>query len=145
MKSFCRKLLADPGDAEDAAQSALIRLFEQASDYDPTRDGLSWALEIALWECRTARARRARSREEELGESALKVADAAPSPEADAGRRQLEQALAGALSELSEGDRAALLEQLSPRGETVAPATWRKRRERALKRLRLLWRTQHGS
>ena len=29
-------------DAEDAAQRALLRLFERASEFDPGRDALAW-------------------------------------------------------------------------------------------------------
>jgi RNA polymerase sigma-70 factor, ECF subfamily len=49
VRGFCRRMLRDVADSEDAAQRALIRLFEQASHYDLERDGLTWALEIALW------------------------------------------------------------------------------------------------
>src|SRR5262245_4702265 len=63
LQTFCARLLSDSPAAEDAAQRAITRVFEQASRFDLERDGLAWALEIALWECRTERRRRFRSRE----------------------------------------------------------------------------------
>ncbi len=137
LRDFSRRVLVEPADAEDAAQRAVIRLFEQACAYDVDRDALTWALEIALWECRTTLKKRSRSQEAELSVSALAVADAAPGPEAAAARAELEAALAGTLAAMSQTDRAALLEGLTG-------ATWRKRRERALGRLKMLWRTRYG-
>jgi len=145
MREFCRRYLGGPGDAEDAAQQAVIRMFEQAADYDVTRDGLAWALEISLWECRTLTRRRQRSREGALSAVALAVADGAPGPDAEAERRDLEAALGSALQDLSDDDRRALVGGLTGAEAGIAPATWRKRRERALSRLKLLWRTQHES
>ncbi|MBK7865165.1 MAG: sigma-70 family RNA polymerase sigma factor [Archangiaceae bacterium] len=137
LKAFCRRMVADPADAEDAAQKTVIRLFEQATDYEVERDALAWALELALWECRTTLRRRSRSHEGALSPAALGVADPAESPEASAARAELEQALAASLSTLSQVDRSALVDGLTG-------ATWRKRRERALTRLKLLWRSEHG-
>jgi RNA polymerase sigma-70 factor (ECF subfamily) len=137
LKDLCRRIVADPADAEDAAQRAVIRLFEQASRYDVERDALAWALELAVWECRTTLRRRARSHHAALTPAALSVADGALSPEALAVGVELEAALGAALSSLPEVDRRALVDGLTG-------ATWRKRRERALSRLKTLWRTQHG-
>jgi len=145
VRDFCRKMLATAADAEDAAQQAIIRTFAQASDYDVSRDGLAWVLEISLWECRTMLRRRARSREHELSAQAMTVPDLGASPEEAAERRDLEAALAAALGGLTQADRAALADGLTGEQAGVAPATWRKRRERALSRLRLLWRSQHDS
>src|SRR5580765_3238617 len=53
-----------PGDADDAAQEALLRVFRRAAEFDPGRSALAWALGIAAYEIRTARRRRRRRREE---------------------------------------------------------------------------------
>ncbi|MBK7859743.1 MAG: sigma-70 family RNA polymerase sigma factor [Archangiaceae bacterium] len=136
VRGFCRRMLQASADGEDAAQRALIRLFEQASHYDVERDGLAWALEIALWECRTALRSRSRSKTEELSRAAYDVADAAPTAEAVVERRDVESALAEVLGALSAVERQALLDGLTG-------VTWRKRRQRALIRLKLLWSAQH--
>ncbi len=136
VRGFCRRMLRDVGDTEDAAQRALIRLFEQASQYDLERDGLTWALEIALWECRSVLKGRARSRTEALSAAAFAVADAAPSAEAVVERAEIEAALGEILAALSLVERQALLEGLTG-------VTWRKRRQRALSRLKLLWSAEH--
>jgi RNA polymerase sigma factor (sigma-70 family) len=130
-RDFCAKFLGAGADAEDAAQRALIRLFEQASDYDVSRDGLSWALEIAVWECRTLLKRRAREQAKRA-----EATEPLPTPETLLERAQLERALSQTFSTLSASDRAALLDGLSG-------ATWRKRRQRALVRLKALWSTHH--
>lgn len=136
LRGFCRRMVRDAADAEDAAQRAVIRLFDQASGYDVERDGLAWALEIALWECRTLLKARSRSRTQELSRAAYDVVDAAPSAEAQLERREIEAALAEVLGEVSSVERQALLDGLTG-------ATWRKRRQRALSRLKLLWSSQH--
>ena len=52
-----------PDEAQDAAQQALVSLFSRASEYDPARDALAWALGIVAWEVRTRRRRAQRRRE----------------------------------------------------------------------------------
>jgi len=133
---FCRRLLIDPGDSEDAAQRAVIRMFEQASQYDVDRDGLTWALEIALWECRTVLRKRGRSRAEQLSAAALEVADGSLPADSVIERKEIDAALTEVLGAVSELDRQALLDGLSG-------VTWRKRRQRALSRLKLLWSTRY--
>lgn len=136
VRGFCRRMLFGTADAEDAAQRALIRLFEQASHYDVDRDGLAWALEIALWECRTVLRSRSRSRTEELSSGAYDVVDSAPPADALVERKEIEAALADILGALSHVDRQALLDGLTG-------VTWRKRRQRAFSRLKLLWSAHH--
>ena len=41
LHKFCRRFLLDSASAEDAAQRAVTRVFEQASRFDPGRDGLT--------------------------------------------------------------------------------------------------------
>lgn len=130
-------------DAEDAAQQALLNVFRRAPEYDPMRDALPWVLGVAAFEIRTARRKRQRRREAPASDE---VAGAArgPSPEEVALSHDLDAALEAALGELSELDRETL--QLFARGDRpeVAGATFRKRVERALSRLRAVWRLRHG-
>jgi RNA polymerase sigma-70 factor (ECF subfamily) len=131
-------------EAEDAAQDALLRVFSRASEFDRRRDALSWVLGVAAWQFRTVRTR-ARRRREAPAEAMPEPTDPAPSPEAAAILREASAALDRALAELKPSDAQTLL--AFARGERPEPdvpgATFRKRVERALSRLRARWRMDH--
>jgi RNA polymerase sigma-70 factor (ECF subfamily) len=152
---FTVHFLGGAPDAEDAAQLALLKVFERVEGYDRTRDGLTWVLTIAAWECRTVRRRQQRRREvtlESVDDAAAHVAPPMPtvgltsaqdtSPEVVVERRRLQLALDEALERLAPAERAILLGDLcGPDGldlglDGVPPATLRKRKQRALARLR---------
>ena len=145
IQRLCRSLLHDPADAADAAQEAMQKILERApADYDRQRPALPWALAIAGWECRTLARKRQRRREapEAAGEPA-----SPEDPEQQFLQRDLSRAALEALGELSELDRETLLatfwdEAASTAGE--ASATVRKRRQRALGRLRVAFRRLYG-
>ncbi len=145
-------------DGEDAAQAALLKVFARASEYDPARDPLPWALGIAAWECRTLRRARARRRETPLSTTldgasapAQEVAAAIAPPQASVSISPEEAAIERDLLAAAE----AVLGTLRPldvqtirsiaAGGREASATFRKRVERALSRFRLAWRARHGS
>jgi RNA polymerase sigma-70 factor (ECF subfamily) len=127
-------------DAEDAAQEALVRVFARASEFDPARDALSWALGVAAWQIRTQRTRRRRRREEVTGELP-ELADEAPDPESLAMARARSEALDRALGALSPADAETLLSYARGERPDVEPATFRKRVQRALARVRSKLRT----
>jgi RNA polymerase sigma-70 factor (ECF subfamily) len=141
LTAFCGRWLAGSSEAEDCAQRALTRVFAQAAAFDPKRDALAWALELAVWECRTARAQQRRSRTAPLAQAAS--ARAADDPALEVERAELHAALAEALAGSAPSDREELAHLL---GEQLAgdPAS-RKRRQRAVERLKLLWRRLHGA
>ena len=137
VNAFCAKTLT-AADAEDAAQQALLKVFDRAATFERDRDALTWALSIAVWEVRTIRKRHARSKLEAHDEQQL------PSdledPEGLTAERQIVEAARQVLGKLSEQDQGTLLttfHEESPDG--VSGATFRKRRERALARLRDAW------
>lgn len=139
--AFTARALPIHADAEDAAQRALIKVFDRIADMDRARDGVAWALTIATYEVMTLRKQRARRRERS---AALPV----ESPDHDAladeqlAQRELRAALHATIGELSLADQAALtqlLEEVAPSGETE-----RKRRWRAIERLRALFGKAHG-
>ncbi|WP_437579678.1 RNA polymerase sigma factor [Sorangium sp. So ce887] len=147
ISAFCRRMLGGgEADAEDAAQQALLKVFDRASSFDPEADALTWALAIAAWECRTARRRRTRSREapDELIPS---VAADLPTPEDAAIARDLDDAAREVLGTLAEADRETLRATLleGDRDPSVSGAAFRKRRERAFARLREAWRRIYGT
>ena len=138
---FCTSILKHEADAADAAQQAMEKIFVRASDYDQGRSAMPWALAIASWECRTIVRKRVRRREVPDSASADLVGGA--DAEEDLANRELTMAATDALGELSDSDRETLLaafwEQIPSAG-----ATLRKRRERALTRLRAAWKRLYG-
>ncbi|WP_437677771.1 RNA polymerase sigma factor [Sorangium sp. So ce131] len=146
VSAFCRRMLRGCADAEDAAQQALLKIFDRASTFDPAADALTWALAIAAWECRTARRRRARSREAPDEHAGAIPADL-PTPEDAAIARDLDDAAREVLGSLAEADRATLLSTVmeGDRDPSVSGAAFRKRRERAFARLREAWRRIYGT
>ncbi len=146
LRRFSGRLLQHSADTDDVAQEALLKLFRRASEFDANRDALAWALGIAAYECRThlrkARRRRESFETDELGRTPHR----GPSPEADAVERDLERAAFEVLESLTPIDvetiLAATREGSRPR---IPGTTFRKRLERAVNRLRLAWRAEHGN
>jgi len=137
---LCSSLLKNDADAADAAQEAMQKILERASDYDKTRPALPWAMAIAAWECRTLGRRRARRRETtDYHHQAV-----SEHPEEEFVRRDLTTAAVAALGELSAADRETLLATFWDEAASVTGATLRKRRERALNRLRKTFRRLYG-
>jgi RNA polymerase sigma-70 factor (ECF subfamily) len=142
LAKFSARALGGAAEGEDAAQQAIVKVFGQAVSFDPKRDGLAWALTIAAYECRTVRRRTGRRREEGVEAAALRATH--ETPEALAVQRDLVEAANEVLGSLREEDARAILAALGdarPEGD----ATFRKRLQRALARLRLAWRTKHGT
>lgn len=138
---LCLSLLKNEADASDATQQAMAKIFERASDYDPSRPALPWALAIAAWECRTIRLRSIRRRE--VSDNALE--DGAHDRGEDALlQRDLVTAALKAMGELSSTDRETLIATFTDEGSDVLGATFRKRRERAVARLRTAFRRLYG-
>ncbi len=143
LRDFSARWLPGSSAMEDVAQQVLLRVFSQAAHFDPAKDALSWALEIAVWECRTERRRVWRSKEGAWTPAAEGARAAAAAPDAAVEAQELQEALRGALQLLPEADRQALARALAD--EAGAGATERKRKQRALERLRAVWRRLHGN
>jgi RNA polymerase sigma-70 factor (ECF subfamily) len=140
--AFTSRTLERRADAEDAAQAAMVKMFSRIADFDRGRDGVSWALGIASYEVMTVRKQRARRRE--AGSGAL---DRLEQHGADVEDGMMGDELRGAVltlvGELPDRDQAALAYAFTG---TTPPTdeTSRKRRFRALERLRAAWRRAHG-
>ncbi|MBS2023016.1 MAG: sigma-70 family RNA polymerase sigma factor [Deltaproteobacteria bacterium] len=145
LRAFAGHWLRDESLAEDAAQSALLKVFARAGEFDPARDALAWSFGVCVWECRTLRKSGQRRREEPLGDEALSLSDPARSPHDDVELAQLIEAIESVAGTLRPDDRALVL--LLARGDRPesASATFRKRVQRALDRLRCAWRLRHGN
>ena len=136
---LCQHLLKNEADASDAAQEAMQKVLERAGDYDASRPAKPWALAIAAWECRTIQRRRFRRREvlddrehDRPGNDEEEVFV----------NHDLAEAALAAMGELSETDRQTLLATFA--NEAPVGATFRKRRERALSRLRATLKRLYG-
>ena len=143
LRGFARRFLPVE-EADDAAQEALLRIFRRASEFDPARDALAWALGIAAWQVRTHRTK-ARRRREDAAEALPEREDPAASPEEQAVAGELAAALERALAALPPDDAATLLAYARGERPDLPGATFRKRVERALNRLRARWRIRHDS
>lgn len=139
---FVSRAAAHHPDAEDLAQRTLLKIFARVSDLDTSRDGVAWAFGIAAHEVRTLR-RQIQRRREALDDEVAERTAVDPTPEDAAIRRDLHEALAESLGELSPSDRSVLLDE-GAGASSISPTAWRKRRQRALERLRAVWRRRHA-
>lgn len=140
--AFAERGLRHREDAEDVAQEAFYKIAGRIADFDTSRDGLAWAFGIASYEIRTVRRRRQRRREAEDDASLAALPDHAPSQEEALTQQALLVALESVLGTLTPSDREAL--QRGERDGLIRTAAERKRKQRALERLRDLWRQIHG-
>lgn len=138
---LCISLLKNEADGADAAQLAMVKILERASDYDRSRPALPWALAIAAWECRTLRRWRERRHEAPVDDAERTVAAGGEQELVD---RDLLRAALASMGELSLLDQETLLATFSEEESTSSGATMRKRRERALGRLRSTFRRLYG-
>lgn len=127
-------------DVDDAAQGALLKLFERASEFDPSRDAVAWAVGLAMWEIRTVRRRSWRRRDTaEVDDADLPLGGASPEERAIAAG--LAAAVQQTLATLRPDDREALLR--FARDERSTGAGFRKRLQRARERMRAAWRMRY--
>ena len=143
VREIAGRMMPHASDADDAAQVCLLKVFERASEFDPDRDALAWIVGIVSYECLTIRRKTTRRRE--AGGAALEsLVDGATNPEERLISSELEQVAVATLGQLRPEDRETLRIAIFGEGERPAkPATFRKRVERALTRLRAAWR-DHG-
>jgi RNA polymerase sigma-70 factor (ECF subfamily) len=144
--AYTTRFLGNPALAEDCAQESLVKLFGQLDQYDRERDALTWALTLATWQCRTERRKllRAGVREDVPAEPIEIAVDERQRFE----ERELVRAALDTLDALAPRDReviAALVSDDDELRRALAPATFRKRLERALGRLRSTWRSRYGT
>ncbi len=140
MLRLCQSMLKNEPDASDAAQQALEKVLTRCAEYDQSRPALPWALAIAAWECRTFARKRSRRRElsnEEAPENGTGSED-------EMAQRELVRGALAAMGELSAEDRETLVATFWEEAASVTGATFRKRRERALKRLRDTFKRLYG-
>jgi RNA polymerase sigma-70 factor (ECF subfamily) len=138
---LCVSMLRNEADATDAAQAAMEKILARAPGYDRARPALPWALAIGAWECRTLARQRFRRRE--VGDEPA-VAEAVSSAEDGVIQEDLTRAAITAMGQLSDADKETLLATFWDEAASVQGPTLRKRRERALERLRSSFRRIYG-
>jgi RNA polymerase sigma-70 factor (ECF subfamily) len=142
--AFAQRGVRHEQDAEDVAQEVFLRICSRISDFDRARDGLSWAFGIASFEIMTHRRRRQRRRET-FGEVELRQqVDPNASQEETVIQQELTVALTTVIGTLSDDDRLTLGLAARPAPIEAPGAILRKRRQRALDRLRAAWRKLYG-
>jgi RNA polymerase sigma-70 factor (ECF subfamily) len=141
LEGFARRLSGNAADAEDAAQHALLKVFEHAHRYDPERDVAGWALAITAHECHAVRRKR---RGEPLSGESDTLRSTAADPEAAAVTRDLMSAATEVLGSLRSEDAATLAAAWDGERPAIPPTAFRKRVQRATERLRAAWRSRHG-
>jgi len=140
---FAVRALPGSADAEDAAQTALLKVFMNASQLDPDRDALTWVLGITAYECKSARKKQQRRRE--VDPAALTHVTTADNQERDIVMRDLEAAALAVMGTLGPSDIETLHVMIEGGPRAVSGATFRKRLQRALERLRAAWSSRHGA
>jgi RNA polymerase sigma-70 factor (ECF subfamily) len=142
---FCERALGSTADGEDAAQVTMQKLFSQVSRYDRSRPAVAWALAIAAWECKTIRRKATRARTVPLPDVDV-LTSADHSPEQAVVNRDLEAAVSAALEQLPSADQQTLrLVVAGINADQASRATFRKRKQRALARLRGVWKRMYDS
>ncbi|MGB5809207.1 MAG: sigma-70 family RNA polymerase sigma factor [Polyangiales bacterium] len=138
---YCAAFVGDEAEAEDLAQRALIKMFEQAHDYDRDKRAKTWALTIAAWECRTYRRKRQRTAKNIDTMTHTQTRDSSPNVEQEAWKRQAVDALEGIVGSMSESDQQALTDSFV---KGLSEPSHRKRKQRVLARLRRRWKEIYG-
>lgn len=139
--TLCVGMLRNEADAKDAAQEAMEKILSRAPGYDRARPALPWALAIGAWECRTLA--RQKSRRREVTEAPEGTAVASSFEDAVV-EEDLTRAAVTAMGRLSDADKETLLATFWDEAASVRGPTLRKRRERALERLRSTFRRIYG-
>jgi RNA polymerase sigma-70 factor, ECF subfamily len=143
IQSFAKRSVGDTADAEDIAQEVFLKICSRIADFDRGRDGLSWAFGIGSYEVLTHR-QRARRRREVHDETALeRPTHDATSADMALEKREFALAFEQAVGALTEDDRLLLG---VARQVSIGPSSpaLRKRKQRALERLRGIWRSIYG-
>lgn len=135
---LARAKLGAAGAATDVAQSALLRIFSRASEFQAGRPCLPWFYAILANEIRSAKRDSARYvLDPSAGEALI---DDSQNAEAELVTRELERALQLAVDTLDSASANALRAMLglTPMPD-LRPATFRKRVSRAYAKLRLIF------
>jgi RNA polymerase sigma-70 factor (ECF subfamily) len=103
--SLGRRMLNDPGEAEDVAQETLVRTWKQAATWVPGRARIdTWMHRVALNLCYD----RLRRRKDTVSPDDIEIVDDAVGPSVRLEQAQAARALQDALAQLPERQRTAI-------------------------------------
>jgi DNA-directed RNA polymerase specialized sigma24 family protein len=145
IQRFAARATGGVADGEDVAQAVLMKVFSRAAEFDPERDALSWVLGIAAYECRAIHQKKVRRREELAIDVTEMVSLGEMTPEDAAIAHDLEAAAQDAIGTLCVNDVETLRLVMAGERPDIKGATFRKRVERALTRLRAAWDAKYGT
>src|SRR5512146_1757498 len=80
VREIAGRMMPHASDADDAAQTCLLKVFDRASEFDPERDALAWIVGIVSYECLTLR-RKTTRRRESGGDALGSIVDGGTNPE----------------------------------------------------------------
>jgi len=102
---LCLGLLADRAEADDTAQDAMVRLWEQAARWTGDQPYGAWRTKVVLNVCRDrCRRRGARARAEEEA-ARRRLPDVLPDPSVEIENAEIVQLVASSLGQLSPRER----------------------------------------
>ena len=135
----------DGAIAEDMAQQALLKIFTRVATFDAAQEALAWSMTIAINEYRSYR-RKMSNRPTASDDGPLAGLVSEDNPEATVIRENLSNAVRAAFGKLRLHDQETLLAAIydGPRPHLTAVA-FRKRLQRAIASLRLIWNGQYGN
>ncbi len=106
MMTLARRMLGDPSEAEDAVQDAFMRLWTHAARWRPGAAKFeTWLYRVTLNQCYDRLRKRTNARLDEAAD----IVDPAADPAQKLDESSLSEAVAGAVLELPERQRAAIL------------------------------------
>lgn len=106
---LCFGFLADPAEADDLAQDAMLHLLDHLPRWDRRRPYAAWRNAVVLNRCRDRLRRLAARRRAEDGAAAERLPARLPAPDAEAQRSEVRAILAEALGALSPREREAFV------------------------------------
>ncbi len=107
--NLCYRMLGDPYEAEDAAQEAFLRAYQNLRRYDSQRPFSTWLLSIAAHYC-IDQIRKRRLKLLSLDDDPLvDPPDRLPGPEPSLSQREEQRRVQELLGQVSPQDRAALI------------------------------------
>lgn len=132
--------------AEDVAQQAMLKILGKISTFDRSMDAVAWSMAIAVNEYRSYRRRLVNRRvlHADCNEYAAEPLDD-ETPEAIAIRNDLANAVRAILRDLRPQDFEVVIAAVYERHRPpMAAAVFRKRLQRALAAIRVIWKRRYG-
>lgn len=151
--NLCYRMLADPAEAEDAAQESFWRAYQSIKKYDQARSFITWLLSIAAHYCidQIRKRRMVVLPMDLLPEE--EAPDPMPGPESYFNRREEQAQVQRLLSSLNPQDRAAIVmrywydlsdEEIGD-ALTLTVSAVKSRLHRARKELAILWQNNQAN